>query len=1179
MKTKTAAPHARVVPVRRASIVARRAATIETGRALPASRAQIQPKLRVGAVDDPMEREADAMAQRVISMPTPEIVAAEATPNGGRGDAGGTGDSGGGDAVQPSRNRTAAAVGPQGGAAPSDVAAFVDRPGAGRPLSAALRAFMQPRFGADFTNVRVHDAAADRTAASRIGARAFTLRHHIWLGPGETAEDGRLMAHELTHVTQQTRTERPAAAAERSQAARVPLVRDDGASNPGAEATRSATRAMFGAFGRPLDSASSAVTESYFGQDFGEAQVHNEARAAENAGARPIAPAEHASTPPLMQRKCAECEAVDERNGSSEFVLHRAQHATGVQRLCAGCEERLQRKAQGAACFGGEPATPVMETAVNALGSGMPLPASERAFFEPRFGRSFDGVRIHTGTNANMAAHAANARAFTLGNNIAFASGEFRTDTSEGRRLLAHELTHTVQQPGDASNTIQRSLKFEFQTTNYVWMVGDKTEGQTAAQYNPSAELLDRKYGPDGKPEEHGDMPAYLSTGPHGGPARPAGNVFVEVQRDLTMKPANKGVDAGKPAQFMKIFVFTTKGVTEDLVEGKTVAERPLKLYSQIDNATNPGMEGKYNPNTFEYRYYNDEPTQLNVHLDENGVFQKDEDPSISARAWLLFSNPFAYLNERPFATIMKVGRKDETDADPKNAPQFIETWRINNAAKTEDYLGTMAEVELVRVADNAKKPGQTNKYRPNSYEKSYYLASDFAGNELKKNAKRQDVHLDKDGTLQKGHVKLMEMQKLPKSEQTAIELQSEHGGFIEFETPKWFRNWSELKMRIEDAVAMTKAIDGARELKDTSPLDRKILQSMRKKKKKNQGKVENLGKVVEWPAAFSTRHLTKLHKNNRKLVAEIIDPKWTAKIQVSEGISLSQYRNLQEEHVGKYRADRNYKYAANIFMKAKSKSKYSALSETLFANLLGFLQLLVTYIIRGQTLEMYSKNSIKATYSKAAFWLMARTNFSSMYKDLLSADEQALFAIIVKDSSDPIFAQLRDPICELRTSERARRKKEKEALENDPKKSAQLLENPRYWDLDRWKCIPLTRESTFFFDKVGTESDAATYGPKIHAWLSGMTDVKGKDALSGPGFSLAMGAKTAQNQPGDKDYKLALFEIRETIAHGGNTQPRANWVSFAEAMFKSAAKRAADTPDDPTTPGINEASKTGLKE
>ncbi|MEX2520444.1 MAG: DUF4157 domain-containing protein, partial [Paracoccaceae bacterium] len=63
---------------------------------------------------------------------------------------------------------------------------------------------MEPRFGVDFSDVRVHDAPADRVAADRIGARAFTHRRHIWMGAGESAENRRLMAHELTHVVQQT---------------------------------------------------------------------------------------------------------------------------------------------------------------------------------------------------------------------------------------------------------------------------------------------------------------------------------------------------------------------------------------------------------------------------------------------------------------------------------------------------------------------------------------------------------------------------------------------------------------------------------------------------------------------------------------------------------------------------------------------------------------------------------------------------------------------------------------------------------------------------------------------------------------------------------------------------------------------------------------------------------------
>jgi hypothetical protein len=62
---------------------------------------------------------------------------------------------------------------------------------------------MEPLFGMDFSQVRVHDATADRARADRIGALAFTDSNHIYLGTGARGTDRQLMAHELTHVVQQ----------------------------------------------------------------------------------------------------------------------------------------------------------------------------------------------------------------------------------------------------------------------------------------------------------------------------------------------------------------------------------------------------------------------------------------------------------------------------------------------------------------------------------------------------------------------------------------------------------------------------------------------------------------------------------------------------------------------------------------------------------------------------------------------------------------------------------------------------------------------------------------------------------------------------------------------------------------------------------------------------------------
>jgi hypothetical protein len=121
------------------------------------------------------------------------------------------------------------------------------------------------------------------------------------------------------------------------------------------------------------------------------------------------------------------------------------------QRLCTECEEekhkaipQVQRKEQAADT---PPLTsPVAANIQNLRGGGKTLPAGTRAFFEPRFGVNFSNVRVHTGARAEEAAESISAKAFTLGNDIAFGSGQYSPATHEGRNLLAHELTHTVQQ-------------------------------------------------------------------------------------------------------------------------------------------------------------------------------------------------------------------------------------------------------------------------------------------------------------------------------------------------------------------------------------------------------------------------------------------------------------------------------------------------------------------------------------------------------------------------------------------------------------------------------------------------------------------------------------------------------------------------------------------------------------
>jgi hypothetical protein len=79
-------------------------------------------------------------------------------------------------------------------------------------------------------------------------------------------------------------------------------------------------------------------------------------------------------------------------------------------------------------------------------GGGQSLPESVRSFFEPRFGYDFSQVRVHTNTAAAEVAHAVNSRAFTAGCDVVFGAGQFAFNTLQGKKLLAHELTHSIQQ-------------------------------------------------------------------------------------------------------------------------------------------------------------------------------------------------------------------------------------------------------------------------------------------------------------------------------------------------------------------------------------------------------------------------------------------------------------------------------------------------------------------------------------------------------------------------------------------------------------------------------------------------------------------------------------------------------------------------------------------------------------
>jgi hypothetical protein len=118
---------------------------------------------------------------------------------------------------------------------------------------------------------------------------------------------------------------------------------------------------------------------------------------------------------------------------------------------CEKCgKEKLQRSAAGRAEQPQAEAPPIVHEVLRS--TGQPLDRQTRAFMESRFAHDFSHVRVHTDGRAAQSARAVNALAYTVGHDLVFASGEYKPQGSAGKRLLAHELAHVLQQSRTSHN-------------------------------------------------------------------------------------------------------------------------------------------------------------------------------------------------------------------------------------------------------------------------------------------------------------------------------------------------------------------------------------------------------------------------------------------------------------------------------------------------------------------------------------------------------------------------------------------------------------------------------------------------------------------------------------------------------------------------------------------------------
>lgn len=167
-------------------------------------------------------------------------------------------------------------------------------------------------------------------------------------------------------------------------------------------------------------------------------------------------------------------------------------------------EPIVARMAQGSSPVEGE-----IETSVDALrGGGQPLPEAARNFMEPRFRADFSAVRVHDDAQAHELARAVNAQAFTVGRDVVFAAGHYAPESDPGKRLLAHELTHVMQQGAAGHTEMHRA-----------WLQRDEAK-------NPA-------------PAEKAPEPAISFVSPI-----PAG---LKLGRGLSDQPVHQGIDIAMP--------------------------------------------------------------------------------------------------------------------------------------------------------------------------------------------------------------------------------------------------------------------------------------------------------------------------------------------------------------------------------------------------------------------------------------------------------------------------------------------------------------------------------------------------------------------------------------------------------------------------------------------------------
>lgn len=284
--------------------------------------------------------------------------------------------------------------------------------GCGQPLPESVRSYFEPRFGINFSQIRLHTDSQAANITQSVNAKAFSTGKDVFFNTGQyapgIASGKRLLAHELTHVVQQNKNylQKSNFYKNKNHKAKWPVRNFATTKNP---------------------------VHTHHHQNRGQKNTFTGKRLFIQA--KSICPCDGGCPGCLPVQPKPKIDKPDDKyEQEADRVAERVINMPGLQM-------KVQDKKT--------PTTVNSETHLqNGLfqGEGKRLPLSTRLFFESRFGRNFYHVRVHAGSEAHQLAKYVNAKAFTIGNNVVFGEGYYKPETKEGQMLLGHKLVHVIQQ-------------------------------------------------------------------------------------------------------------------------------------------------------------------------------------------------------------------------------------------------------------------------------------------------------------------------------------------------------------------------------------------------------------------------------------------------------------------------------------------------------------------------------------------------------------------------------------------------------------------------------------------------------------------------------------------------------------------------------------------------------------